>query len=176
MNCVTHRPRNPIWRVSVGVHLERCQCLCMFLYVYVSVFTVNVHAYILSFESGGFLSRCVLSAANIYVCDCMCICQCLQYMYTHRYHDLNLEGFCRGTSRATTIPLKTEIRFKIFGSRDLTIFSFDLLSDGDSVYTRDNFYKNLGTPVKTCVICMGTPVRTCWKFWQSYWARGGKGL
>jgi len=26
----------------------------------------------------------------------------------------------------------------------------------------------LGTPVKTCLICMGTPVKTCWIFLQSY--------
>jgi len=65
------------------------------------------------------------------------------------------------------ILLAEEIRLKIFGYQDLTIFSLDLLSDGDSVYTRENLYENLGTPVKTCLICTGTPVKTCWKFWQS---------
>ena len=36
---------------------------------------------------------------------------------------------------ATPIPLMEEIRLKIFGSQDLTVFLLDLLSDGDSVYT-----------------------------------------
>jgi len=44
--------------------------------------------------------------------------------------------------------LTEEIRLKIFASRDLTIFSLDLLSDGDSVYTHGELYENLGTPVK----------------------------
>jgi len=57
--------------------------------------------------------------------------------------------------------------YKRFGSRDLTIFLLDLLSDGDSIYTRENLYEKLGTHVKTCLICTGTPVKTCWKFWQS---------
>jgi len=48
--------------------------------------------------------------------------------------------------------------YKIFGFRDLTIFPKDFLSDGDSVYTRENLHENLGTPVKTCWICTGTPV------------------
>ena len=55
----------------------------------------------------------------------------------------------------------------LFGSRDLTIFLLDLLSDGDSMYKREELYANLGTPVETCLICTGTPVKTCWKFWQS---------
>ena len=50
------------------------------------------------------------------------------------------------------IPLTEEIRLKIFESRDLTIFSLHFLSHGDSVYTRENLYENLGTPVKTCLI------------------------
>jgi len=46
-----------------------------------------------------------------------------------------------------------EIRLEIFESRDLSVFPMDLLSDGDSVYSRENLYENLGTPVKTCLIC-----------------------
>jgi len=55
-------------------------------------------------------------------------------------------------------------RSKIFGSRDLTIVSLDLSSDGDSVYIRETLYENLGTPVKTCWISTGTPEKTCWNF------------
>jgi len=47
-----------------------------------------------------------------------------------------------------------EIRLAIFAFRDLTIFSLDLLSDGNSIYTRENLYENLGTPVNTCSICL----------------------
>ena len=65
------------------------------------------------------------------------------------------------------IHKRRRFRLKTFGSRDLTVFSSDLLRNGDSVYTRENLYENLGTPEKTFLICAGTPVNTCWKFWQS---------
>jgi len=65
------------------------------------------------------------------------------------------------------IPFKEEIRLKIPGFRDLSIFPMDLLNDGDSFYTRENVYENLGTSVKTCLVCMGTSVKNGWKFWQS---------
>jgi len=61
----------------------------------------------------------------------------------------------------------------IFGSSDLTVFLLDLLSAGhllsagDSVYSRENSFENLGTPLQTCLICMGTPVMIRFKFWQS---------
>jgi len=58
-------------------------------------------------------------------------------------------------------PLTEKIRLTIFGSRDLTIFSLDILGDGDSVYARENLHENLGTPVETCLICKGTHVKTC---------------
>ena len=65
------------------------------------------------------------------------------------------------------IPLTEEIRIKMFESRDLTIFLSDLLSDGDSIYSRVNLHENLGTPVKTYLICTGIPVKTCGKFWKA---------
>ena len=40
-----------------------------------------------------------------------------------------------------------EIRQIQFGSPDLSVVPIDLQSDGDSVYTRDNLYENLGTPI-----------------------------
>jgi len=54
--------------------------------------------------------------------------------------------------------------YKIFGSRDLSVFLMDLLGDGDSVHTSENLYENLRTPVKTFLMCTETPVKTCWKF------------
>jgi len=64
-------------------------------------------------------------------------------------------------------PLTEEIVLKIFGSSDLTVFLLDLLSAGDSVYSRENSFGNLGKPLKTCLICTGTPVKIRLKFWQS---------
>ena len=52
------------------------------------------------------------------------------------------------------VPLTEEITIEIFGSLDLPDF-LDLLSDGDAVYSRENLFRNLGTPVKPCLICMG---------------------
>jgi len=63
--------------------------------------------------------------------------------------------------------LTEEIRLKIFGSADSSVFLIDLLSDGDFVHSGENLFEILGTPMKTCLICMGTPVKTCWNFWQS---------
>jgi len=71
-------------------------------------------------------------------------------------------------TRSLVFGATEEIRLKIFGSRDLSVFLTDLLNTGDSVYTRKNLYANLGNSVKMCLICAGTPVKTCWKFWQSY--------
>ena len=53
------------------------------------------------------------------------------------------------------------IRLEIFGSRHLSVFPIDLLSDGDSVYSTEKAFEILGTPVKTCLIRMGSPVTTC---------------
>jgi len=65
------------------------------------------------------------------------------------------------------MPLAEEIKLERIGSPKLPDFQVDLLSDGDSVYSRENLFEILGTPVKMCLICMGTPVKTCRKFWQS---------
>jgi len=41
---------------------------------------------------------------------------------------------------------------KKIGSQDLSVFLIDLLSDGDSVYSRENLFEILRTPVKTCLM------------------------
>ena len=33
---------------------------------------------------------------------------------------------------------------------------------GTPVYSRENLFENLGTPVKSCLKVTGTPVKTCW--------------
>ena len=58
-------------------------------------------------------------------------------------------------------PLTQEITLKTFGSRDLSVFLIDLLSDGDSVYSakthlkfghsRENLFDVYGYPVWKCV-------------------------
>jgi len=65
------------------------------------------------------------------------------------------------------VPLTEEIRLKIFGIPDLSVFLINLLMDGDFIYSRENLFKFLVIPVKTCLICMGTTVKTRWKFSQS---------
>jgi len=66
----------------------------------------------------------------------------------------------------TYMPLTEEIRLKIFGSPDLSVFLIDLLTGGDSIYSRENSFEMFGTPVKMCLICTGTSVKSCWMFWQ----------
>jgi len=75
-----------------------------------------------------------------------------------------LKGICMHTQ---DIPLREEIRLQIFGSPDLSVVLIDFLSAGDSISSLEYLLENLGTPVKTCLICTGTPVQTRLKLWQS---------
>jgi len=63
--------------------------------------------------------------------------------------------------------LMEEIGLKIFGCPDLSVSLIDLLSDGDTMNSRENSFEIWGTPVNNCLIWTGTSVKTCWKFWQS---------
>ena len=64
------------------------------------------------------------------------------------------------------ILITEEIWLQIFGSLDYPDFLGFLLSDGDSVYSRENSLKILETPVQTCLNVTGTHVKTCLTFWQ----------
>jgi len=64
-------------------------------------------------------------------------------------------------------PLTEEIRLKKHLDFQILRFHRNILSDGDSVYSREHPFEILGTPEKTCLICTGTPVKNLWKFWQS---------
>jgi len=55
----------------------------------------------------------------------------------------------------TYMPLTEEIRLKIFGSPDLSVFLIDLLTGGDSIYSRENSFEMFGTPVKMRLMCTG---------------------
>jgi len=46
-----------------------------------------------------------------------------------------------------TSPLTEEISLTIFGSPDLPKFRVDLLTDGDSIHSRQNLFEIVGTPV-----------------------------
>ena len=61
-------------------------------------------------------------------------------------------------------PPTEEIRLKIFGSPDLSVFFIDHLSDRDSEETLFEIFRN---PVTTCWTWTGTHVKTCWTCWQS---------
>jgi len=56
------------------------------------------------------------------------------------------------------IPHTEEIRIKIFASQDSPVIPAFFCSDRDSVYSRENLFKIVGAPEKTCLICTGTPV------------------
>ena len=83
-----------------------------------------------------------------------------------RCHVIISQQVIRLVQSSPHVPPTEEIRLEIFASRDPTIWSLDLLSDGDSDYTPENLYEKLETPVKTRLICTGTPAKTCWKFSQ----------
>jgi len=59
------------------------------------------------------------------------------------------------TTRCTAItrPLTEEIKLKISGFPDLTIFRYGFM------YPREDSFEILGTPVKTCLKCTGNPVK-----------------
>jgi len=78
-------------------------------------------------------------------------------LVTYRIHQYE-----RATYIFTRVPAHGgDQTHKFFGSRDLSVFLLDLLSDGDSVYSTETDFGILGTPLKTCLICMGIPGETC---------------
>jgi len=81
----------------------------------------------------------------------MCLHICHLYtnvcVYTHvcRCH------MCKHILKYMMYPPTEEIRLQIFGSPDpdLSVFLIDLLSDGDSVFSREFLFEIVGIPVKT---------------------------
>jgi len=61
------------------------------------------------------------------------------YIYMYRYIYIPLHEHIH-------ILLKEEIRLEKLGSRDLSVFLIDLVSNGDSVCTRENCHEYLGLP------------------------------
>jgi len=57
------------------------------------------------------------------------------------------------------LPLTEEIRLQKIGSPDHTGISYN---QGTPVYSCENLFENLGTPMKTSLKVMETSVKTCW--------------
>jgi len=55
---------------------------------------------------------------------------------------------CDAVAHVRDLTITEEIRLQIFGSTDTPIFPATLLSDGDSVYSRENLLDIWGTPEK----------------------------
>jgi len=60
-----------------------------------------------------------------------------------------------------------DIKLKIFGSPDWTIFPSTILREWDFSVFRKFFFETSGTSVKICLKVTGTFVKTCVKFRQS---------
>ena len=150
---------------------------CFFLYVLYAWYMYNMnglfilyayHMYISSYKSHIDII-CLCHRYHMYVsclsCKCFTYITCLSYwcitnIISKLYVHLRITDIIR-------IHSWRRSDFKIFGTRDLSVSEIDLLSEGDSIYSRENLFEFLRTPEKTCLICTGTPVKTCWKFWQS---------
>ena len=103
---------------------------------------------------------CVTEHVWLNMCDWTCVTEhvWLNMCDTSDVTGLMSHVFSRSRRRSNLKYLDLQITTEIL---------LDLLSAGDSVYSRENLLEILGTPVITCLICTGTPVKTCWKFWQS---------
>ena len=104
-----------------------------------------------------YLLMCLFQYVHIFVHihSSKCVCIYVYCLYTYRSNHL-LILVCLDVYTAHG----GDQTHKIFGSPDLSVFRIDLLSDGDSVYSRVNSFEISGTPVQTYLICTGIPVRT----------------
>jgi len=134
-------------------------CLHSYVWLYIYVCTyecrhIYIHIYVVIHMSG---DTYIYSHINIYI-------------YVHLRPWVNRNRFAAPISHfwlSSLSPLREEFRLQIFGSPDPSVFFIDLLSAGDSVYSRENLLEILGTPVNTCLICTGMP----WKFVRNFCSR-----
>ena len=117
------------------------------LYIYISyVYNIYIYIHVVRFRER-------VSAL------CMHLKGEQYYLYIQIYTTLYVHIIC-----IYITPHTEEIRVKIFGSPDYTVSPYN---QGTPVFFRENLFKFLGTPVKTCLKVTGTPVKTGLKFWQS---------
>ena len=118
-----------------------------YTYLYICTYT-NIYMYIYRYT---YIYVCIYIYTHIYICI---------YLYIYAYIHISIYMHLYLSRRRSD-------RLKISVFPDLSNFRMDLLSNGDSVYSRENSFEISRTPVKTCLTCTGTPAKTCWKFGQS---------
>jgi len=153
-----------------------CQDTCFHIYVFICVDKRHMH-HIHEVMPRYSFSYCGLhigfhmcwrtSPAAHTSCDAKILVFLFAFSYVLTYVTcITYTMWCQDSQRIRRLcwfaPLTEEIGLKIFGSQDWSVLPAFFWSDGDSVYSRENLSENLGTPEKTCLICMGTPVKTCW--------------
>jgi len=153
---------------TYGLHLclqgamlsVRCaHSICVYIHIYTCAYIHMADIYsfrVLCSQSG---ARILCVYIHMYICIHTYIQMCIN---TYGLHFV-LQGAMLSVRCARILyvyPLIEEITLKRFGSRDLSVFPIDLLSDGDCVYSTENLFAILGTPVTACLIYMGTPVKT----------------
>jgi len=109
-----------------------CVCVCMRVCAYVCLPVCCI------------VCVCVFVCVCVYACVCVCVRACAHMLQCVAVHRLSLH-----------MPLTEKIKFKIFGSPDLPDCQVDLLSDWNSIYSRETLFQFLGIPEKTCLICTG---------------------
>jgi len=133
----------------------------------------SIHAYFVSFIDSCVLRLGYSYVGHLYACQ-VSFMHILGFFHErlpwliHSFVCAMTRSFIYGTSRIRTWSrLTEEIRLKMFGFTDVPDCRVDLLSDGDSVYSRETLFEKFGDSRENMFICTGTLVRTCWKFWQS---------
>jgi len=112
---------------------------------------------------------------NIYMCVYICT-----YMYIYVYTYTTMCHYRNGLITAGGLIeniLLVGLLFLYHSRRrsdlkylDLQIGQFSCALfwvTGTPVYSLENWFEILGTPVKTCLKVTGTPVKTCLKFWRN---------
>jgi len=153
----THMPSVHMKMIHKCVIFYVQRCFMCHLHVYRWHMCKHILKYMIYFMF--YLCAVLLRVRMFYVSFLMCTDVLCVMFYVYRCH------MCKHI--LMIYPLTEEIRLQMFGSPDLSVFLIDFLSDGDSVFPRENLFEIVGIPMKTWLICTGTTVKTCWKFWQS---------
>jgi len=159
----------PLGRIHTCVCMCLCVCLCLCVCVCVCWCVCVCVCATLSYRCGG-VSPCDW--------DTSAHCKILQHTATRCNYWLDMICSQRWDTGYENVrlwlwlvyfnthwPLTEEIRLKILYLQIYPI-SMQMFWVTGTPFTHLKTCLNLGTPVKTRLICMGTLVKTCWKFWQ----------